>query len=214
MKCIRAACDRFLRSPPHCKQFFIIGDARLTEANQFLDAFAKDLRKTGKIAGVVHKKPITKQKIQRLYECGELGPANSTDPAQLQRTVWFYVVFYFGRRGRENQRQVKSNILVFRKTPQGKKYCELNRDVAGSLPSTKNHQGGLNDSEDDSDGKIFAVEDSPTCSVKTMRNYISHLNPACDFLFRWTARARNFSPLQETAGIATRRSATVHSTTC
>ncbi|KAK2559498.1 hypothetical protein P5673_018144 [Acropora cervicornis] len=26
---------------------------------------------TGKIAGVVHKKPITKQQIQRLYECGE-----------------------------------------------------------------------------------------------------------------------------------------------
>ena len=104
MKSIRAAIDRFLRSPPHCKQFSIIGDPAFTEANQVLDAFVKDLRKTGKLAGVVHKKPIAKQQIQRLYECGELGPANSTNPAQLQRTVWFYLVLYFGQRGRENQR--------------------------------------------------------------------------------------------------------------
>ena len=133
MKSIRAAIDRFLRSPPHCKQFSIIGDPAFTEANQVLDAFVKDLRKTGKIAGVVHKKPITKQQIQRLYECGELGPANSTNPAQLQRTVWFYLVLYFGQRGRENQRQMKSNMHVFRKTPQGKEYCELNKEVAGSV---------------------------------------------------------------------------------
>ncbi|KAM7428138.1 hypothetical protein ABFA07_020841 [Porites harrisoni] len=149
MKSIRAAIDRFLRSPPHCKQFSIIGDPAFTEANQVLDAFVKDLRKTGKIAGVVHKKPITKQQFQRLYECGELGQANSTN------------VLYFGQRGRENQRQMKSNMLVFRKTPQGKEYCELNKDVAGSVPSTKN-QGGLHDHEDDSDGKIFALEDSPS----------------------------------------------------
>ena len=58
MKSIRAAIDRFLRSPPHCKQFSIIGDPAFTEDNQVLDVLVKDLRKTGKIAGVVHKKPI------------------------------------------------------------------------------------------------------------------------------------------------------------
>ena len=34
MKSIRAAIDRFLRSPPHCKQFSIIGDPAFTEAKQ------------------------------------------------------------------------------------------------------------------------------------------------------------------------------------
>ena len=43
MKSIRAAIDRFLRSPPHCKQFSIIGDPAFTEANQVLDAFVIDL---------------------------------------------------------------------------------------------------------------------------------------------------------------------------
>ena len=148
----------------------------------------KDLRKLGKIAGGVHKKPIAKQQIQRLYECGELSPANSTNPARLQRTVWFYLVLYFAQRGCENQSQMKSNVLVFRKTPQGKEYCELNKEVAGSVPSRKNQQGGLHDLEDNSDGKIFTLEDSPTCPVQTIRNHLSHLNVVCEFLFQ---RPRN-----------------------
>ena len=69
-KSIRAAIDRFLRSPPHNKPFSIISDPAFTEANKVLDAFVKDLRKTGKIAGVVHKKAISKE--QKLFESGEL----------------------------------------------------------------------------------------------------------------------------------------------
>ena len=50
-KSIRAAIDRFLRSLPHNKPFYIISDPAFTEANKVLDALVKDLRKTGKIAG-------------------------------------------------------------------------------------------------------------------------------------------------------------------
>jgi len=41
-------------------------------------------------------------------------------------------------------------------------YFELNRSRPVSLPATKNHQGGLGDSEDESDAKIFPVPDSET----------------------------------------------------
>ena len=84
MKSIRASIDRFLRSPPTNKPFSIISDAVFTEANKVLDAFVKDLRKTGKIAGVVHKKAVSKDQIQRLFESGELGPADSQNPVQLR----------------------------------------------------------------------------------------------------------------------------------
>ena len=73
MKSIRAAIDRFLRSPPHNKPFSIISDAVFTGANKVLDAFVKDLRRTGKVAGIVHKKAVSKDQIQRLFESGELG---------------------------------------------------------------------------------------------------------------------------------------------
>ena len=54
----------------------------------------------------------------------------------------------------------------------------------GAVLATKNHQGGLNDEEDESDGKMFEVPGSQRCSVQTVENYISHLNPEMEFLFQ------------------------------
>ena len=126
MKSIRAAIDRrILRSPPNNKSFSIISDAVFTEGNKIFDAFVKDLRKTGKIAGIVYKKAVSKDQIQRLFESGELGPADSQNPAKLQRTAWFYLTLFFGRRGRKNLRQLNPGMLSLRTTPQGVEYFEL-----------------------------------------------------------------------------------------
>ena len=56
LKSTRAAIDRFLCSSPRSKQFSITSHAAFTETNKVLDAFLKDLRKSGKIAGFVQKK--------------------------------------------------------------------------------------------------------------------------------------------------------------
>ena len=199
MKSIRAAIDRFLRSPPNNKPFSIISDAGCTEANKILDTFVKDVRKSGKIAGVVHKKAVSKDQIQRLFERGELEPADSQNPAQLQRTAWFYLTLFFGRRGRENQRQLNPGMLSLRTTPQGVEYFELNRRQPGSLLSTKNHQGGLGDSEDEYDAKIFAVAGSQRCPVKTIKIYQDHLNPSSDALFQKPrdGQSQKFSPADD-----------------
>ena len=129
----------------------------------------KDLRKSGKIAGVVHKKPISSDQIQLIFRVGELGPANCVDPAQLFRTAWFYLSFYFGKRGRENLRQLKPNMLILTSTPDDKEFFELNREVAGSVTATKNHQGGFGDPGDESDGKIFSVPVSSICPVEIIK---------------------------------------------
>jgi len=47
-----------------------------------------------------------------------------------------------------------------RKTPQDVERFELNRSLPGSLPATKNHQGGLGDSKDGSDVETVSVPDS------------------------------------------------------
>ena len=135
MKSIRAAIDCFLRSPPH-KPFSIISDAVFTGANKVLDAFVKDLRRTGKVARIVHKKAVPKDQIQRLFESGELGPANSQNPTKLQRTAWFYLTLFFRRRGRENQRQLTPGMLSLRKTQQGVEYFESNRRQTLETPRT------------------------------------------------------------------------------
>ena len=158
LKAIRAAIDRYLRMPPNSKQFSIVADPAFTEANKILDAFVKELRKSGKISSVVHKKAISEQQVENLFQSGELGPADTKDPAQLQRTAWFYLGIYFGRRGRENQRDMKPAMLALKDTPQGEEYFELNREFPGSLPATKNHQGGLSDAEVSRTRKYFLCQ--------------------------------------------------------
>ena len=76
----------------------------------------------GKVGPTIHKNPITSEQLQQLYETGQLGEWNTLDPSQLLRTAWFYITFYFGKRGRENQRKLTSDMLVLRSTPQGRRY--------------------------------------------------------------------------------------------
>ena len=80
---------------------------------------------------------------------------------------------------------MKPAMLALRATPQGEEYFELNREFPGSFPTTKNHQGGLRDSEDESesDAKIFAVPEFARCPVKTIKNNkkkLRSLKPAED----------------------------------
>ena len=151
--------------------------------SKILDALVKDPRKSGRKSGIVHKKAISKQQIQKPFESDEIGPADTKDPIQLQRKAWFYLGFLLGRRGRENQPEMKPGMLALRMTLQGEEYFELNRQFLGAVPATKNHQGGLSDAEDESDAKIFSAPDHLRRPVKTIKNYLSHLNPKLNALF-------------------------------
>ena len=62
------AIDRHLKSPPKNKPFAIIADPAFAEANSVLDAYVKDLRRTGKIADVIHKNLITQEQINLLFD--------------------------------------------------------------------------------------------------------------------------------------------------
>ena len=148
-KALRAAIDRYLRQSPHNKPWSIVGDPEFNKANETLNAVCKDMVKLGQVSRVVHKTRITSEQLQKLYESQQLGEATTTNPTQLLRTAWFYVTLYFGKRGRESQRKLKKQMLCLRQTPEGSRYYELR-----AVLSTKNHQGGLHDNADESDGKV------------------------------------------------------------
>ena len=87
---IRAALDRHLRSPPFSKPFSIVGDSQFNDANTSLSNFMKTLSKSGQIAPTMHKQPLTKEVVAKLYEEGELVDADSFQPHKLQRTDCFF----------------------------------------------------------------------------------------------------------------------------
>ena len=64
---IRAALDRYLRSPPINKKFSICDTIQFNEANKALNSYLKHLASTGKIAGTVHKNPLTAEVVQKLF---------------------------------------------------------------------------------------------------------------------------------------------------
>ena len=181
---IRAALDRYLRSPPLNKKFSICDGIQFNEANKALNSYLKQLASTGKIAGTIHKNPLTAEIIQKLFEAGELASAETTNPRALLQTTWFYVSLYFGKRGRENQSLMKKTMLRLAVTASGEEYFELNKEEPGVVFSTKNHSGGLDGSEDNADGKIFSNPDSKRCPVQTIKAYLFHLNPEVDALFQ------------------------------
>ena len=62
----------------------------------------------------------------------------------------------------------------------GEEFFELNRNAPGAVLASKNHTGGLDGSEDPSDGKIFPQASSRRCPVEVLKAYLSHLNPNSD----------------------------------
>ena len=140
LKAIRAAIDRYLKQAPINKPGSIVGDYEFKKGNDTLNAVCKNLMKEGKVRPVVHKTIITSEQLQKqkLFESGQLGNADTKDPKQLQQTAWFYTYLYFGRRGRENQRGLTPKMFILRRTPQGRRYFELRRDIPGAVLSIKN----------------------------------------------------------------------------
>lgn len=191
---IRGALDRHLRNPPLSKPFSIVGDSQFNDANKSLSNFLKTLSKSGQIAPTAHKPPLTKEVVAKLYEEGELVDIESLQPHKVQQTAWFFISLFLGKRGRENQQMLKKDMLVERETPNGEKYFEMSRE-RGAVLATKNHQGGLDDKDDESNGKIFERPGSKRCPVKLIEKYLKHLNPECSNLFQKPrSPSKSFNP--------------------
>ena len=131
----------------------------------------------------MHKQVLTKEIAEKLYKEGELVDIDSLQPHKVQQRAWFFIILFLGRRGRENQQLLKKHMLISRKAPNGEKYLEINKEH-GAVLATKNHQGGLDDKEDESNGKIFERPGSKRCPVKLTEKYLSHLSPKCSSLFQ------------------------------
>ena len=69
------------------------------------------------------------------------------------------------------------------KSPDGE-YFKLNKSEPGMVLTSKNRTGGLEGTEDHSDGKIFSQPGSARCPVQVIKTFLSHLNPDINALFQ------------------------------
>ena len=101
MRAIRAGLDRYLNKENI--NFSIITDREFKPANEALNAHLVELSREGKISSTKHKTAMIPRDVEILHENKQLGLET---PESLLQTAWFNIMLHFGKRGRENMREM------------------------------------------------------------------------------------------------------------
>ena len=110
-------------------------DPEFTSTKEVFKAVSTDLKKKGKRA-TEHKPVISQEDLLKLYDTNNENVVfNTSCPAGLQRKVWFDIMFYLCRRGRENLRQMSKSTFAVACGANGVEYVYQVLDEAD-----KNHQ--------------------------------------------------------------------------
>jgi len=175
----RHSLERYLNAPPLNRSIKLSSDPRFKRSNEMLNAQIISLKRQGK-ENVTHKPAIENEDLLKLKSSVVLALSN---PLALLRNVWFHVVLFFCRRGREGQRQLKPSSFKFEVDPSGRKFVTMTHDEL-----TKNHPGGVGDvSSTEKYARMYETEDVND-GYKALELYISKLNPKCDSLFQYPRR--------------------------
>ena len=126
----RHAIERYLNAPPYNKGLQLASDPRFMRSNQMLDAQLINLRRNGK-ENVTHKPAIEEGHLKQLKTSGVFSLSS---PLSLLRNVWFHIVLFFCRRGREGQRALTTNSFKFATDAAGRKFVTMAHDDV-----SKNH---------------------------------------------------------------------------
>ena len=84
-------------------------------------------------------------------------------------------MLFFCRRGRQNLRQLKKDDLEIQTDAKGRRFVVKTTDEL-----TKNHR----ENDEAEDGGIMMSNEGSLCPVPSFEKYLSHLNPANDYLFQ------------------------------
>ena len=113
------------------KNLDLQNDSTFAKSNRIYLSVCTKLKKEG-LAMKVHKEPINDGDMRRLYTCGVFDPST---PTGLLQKVWFEVMFYLCRRGRQNLREMNFESLKVVVDDDGFEYITMAKDEL-----TKNHR--------------------------------------------------------------------------
>ena len=191
MRAIRAGLDRYLTKENI--NFSITTDREFKPANDALNAHLIELAHEGKISSTKHKPALIPQDVEIPYEKKQLGLET---PESLLQTAWFNIMLHFGKRGRENMREMTADRhedIQIHNSSSGLEYITLVERA------TKNHQGGLNSSENEGAAVMSETPGNPRCPVLGVKSYWSKRNKQCEALWQKPKnhKAMKFSPADD-----------------
>lgn len=166
--CYRNGINRYLKSLAIYNEIDIIHDADFESSNKVFFGYLKNLKEIGN-GCTNHFSPIEDDlvKIKRL---------SCNNPRELQLKVWFFLQYFFCRRGRENMdSKLKTDITIL-KNSCGREYIIQQKDEGN-----KNHTYKDNDAT--IGGRIYATTDND-CPVKAFKIYLEKLHSECIYLWQ------------------------------
>ena len=149
----------------------IITDSNFAECNLVFKAQCVQLKKNG-LAKVEHKPPLTPEDVRKLYRSDVFSLSR---PESLQRKVFFEIMLFLCRRGRENLRNLTKKSFAVKTDGNGVEYVEKVLDEL-----SKNHRE--NDAEQE--GGIIYATGEKDCPVASFKLYVEKLNPQLNTFFQ------------------------------
>ena len=117
----RHGIERYLNQPKFSRNLKMSTDPRFTRSNEMLDAQLVRLKKLGK-ENSQHKPTLEDEDLEKLKSSDALSLSNSLS---LLRNVWFHIVLYFCRRGREGQRELQKSSFTLEVDASGRNYVTM-----------------------------------------------------------------------------------------
>ncbi|XP_070572604.1 zinc finger MYM-type protein 2-like [Ptychodera flava] len=171
LQSLRYGIQRFFNQPPMRRNFDIVDGEDFSNSRKMFSAVCKQLKSQGK-GNVVHKPAILPGDLAKI---ATYFSSSNSDAKVLLHKVWFNIMLYFCRRGREGQRDLRAENFEIKTDDCGNKYViQVGSEV------TKNHQCD----DDGVSGGVMYANNSPQCPVLAFELYRSKMNRRCDALFQ------------------------------
>ncbi|XP_072021059.1 uncharacterized protein [Amphiura filiformis] len=187
---IRAGLNRHLKMKGIAVN--IISEPVFAQANLSFAATQAKLKREG-LGDTTHYVPIDADDMTKLYE-SESGVFDVDTPEGLQNKVWFELMFFICRRGRENLRKLEKDHFAIASDANGRRYVyqckdEMTKKIRGdSMKSRVDDNNTLFQapirSRSESSGKPW-YRNAPV-GEKTLGNFMSKISLAAGLSRRYT----------------------------
>ncbi|KAK0135807.1 hypothetical protein N1851_028304 [Merluccius polli] len=157
---IRAGLNRHLNLPPISRSICLMKDAEFRSANDVFMAMLERLRRNNVSGNPI----ITEADMEKILSSSAM---DTSHPRGLLNKVWFDIQYHFGRRGKEGNRDLKTDSFVVKADENGVKYCTMS-----FYEETKNAQER---DEENRQGFMFEKAGDSRCPVASLQKYLAKL---------------------------------------
>jgi hypothetical protein len=145
----------------------IIKDPAFRKANEVFQAVSVGLKRIG-LAKVDHTPPIEENELKQIYYSSAL---TKKTPECLQLKVWFDIMYFLCRRGRENLRTMNKETFRIAKDNKNREYVYQHVDKLD-----KNHRENTDPNQSGTDGRMYSVPgkakfQKTSCNLYTMNRF-------------------------------------------